>query len=215
MYQMGMSGKKWDIFWESLKLFAKSGYHNVSIKQIAGAAKINTGSIYYYFESKEDILNTIFAFNERYYQEPMYTLEELLAFSETHSVFETLMYTLVRYEPELQPVMDNILIVAMTLPDDPRTQDLIKRNYEDICWLNLEPLLTHLSKAGRIAPIDIEAFINGVICICYRMAITNIKRESPDTTNLYERTMSLLFESIHEVMPPNLTGVKPQKGKGN
>lgn len=40
----------------ALKLFAKKGYHNTTVRDIAELSKISTGSIYDYVKNKEDIL---------------------------------------------------------------------------------------------------------------------------------------------------------------
>ena len=42
------------------KLFAEQGYAGTTIRQIAGAAKINSASVNYYFGSKEALYNLIF-----------------------------------------------------------------------------------------------------------------------------------------------------------
>jgi len=43
------------------KIFAKYGFHNASIANIAEEAKISKGLIYHYFASKEELLETIFS----------------------------------------------------------------------------------------------------------------------------------------------------------
>lgn len=40
----------------ALKLFAQKGYHNTTVRDIAGLSNINTGSVYDYIRNKEDIL---------------------------------------------------------------------------------------------------------------------------------------------------------------
>ena len=45
----------------SLKLFANRGFHGTSISEISKAAGISKGLAYNYFESKEKILEAIFA----------------------------------------------------------------------------------------------------------------------------------------------------------
>jgi len=40
----------------AMKLFAKKGYHNTSVRDIANLSNISTGSIYDYVRNKEDIL---------------------------------------------------------------------------------------------------------------------------------------------------------------
>ena len=41
------------------KLFRRQGYSATTLRQIAGLAEIKAGSIYYYFDSKEDILDEV------------------------------------------------------------------------------------------------------------------------------------------------------------
>ncbi len=44
----------------AILVFAKYGYHNAKIYQIAQKAKVATGSVYVYYKNKEDLLQTIF-----------------------------------------------------------------------------------------------------------------------------------------------------------
>ncbi|MGY0399516.1 MAG: TetR/AcrR family transcriptional regulator [Ostreibacterium sp.] len=44
----------------AIKLFVKYGLHDVSIKVLAQKAGIATGSIYNYFDNKDDLINTAF-----------------------------------------------------------------------------------------------------------------------------------------------------------
>jgi AcrR family transcriptional regulator len=53
-------GKKSLITKVALELFANEGYHTTSISKIAKKAGISKGLVYNYFESKEDLLSTIF-----------------------------------------------------------------------------------------------------------------------------------------------------------
>ena len=46
----------------ALDLFAERNFASVTIKDIAGAADVNTALIYYYFESKEDLFRTAIEF---------------------------------------------------------------------------------------------------------------------------------------------------------
>ena len=40
-------------------LFAQKGYHQTSIEEIADLAEVSTGSVYFYFKNKEDLLITL------------------------------------------------------------------------------------------------------------------------------------------------------------
>lgn len=52
--------KEKDIIKAAIKVFAKNGFHNAKVAEIAEVAKVGTGSIYLYFDNKVDILDKIF-----------------------------------------------------------------------------------------------------------------------------------------------------------
>ena len=47
------------ILTEALKLFRKQSYFNTSMSQIADACGLQKGSLYHYFESKEDLMKVV------------------------------------------------------------------------------------------------------------------------------------------------------------
>ena len=51
---------KEDILQTACLLFAEYGYEAVSMRQIATEAKVNSGSLHYYFESKENLYGQVF-----------------------------------------------------------------------------------------------------------------------------------------------------------
>jgi len=53
-------------------LFASTGYHQTSMEQIADAAEVSTGAVYFYFKNKEDLLLSLL-------DEIGYVLRHLLA----------------------------------------------------------------------------------------------------------------------------------------
>ncbi|MFT3695059.1 MAG: TetR/AcrR family transcriptional regulator [Kofleriaceae bacterium] len=44
----------------ALSVFAERGYHGTSVPEVAQAAKVATGSLYHYFESKEVLVNEVY-----------------------------------------------------------------------------------------------------------------------------------------------------------
>jgi TetR/AcrR family fatty acid metabolism transcriptional regulator len=52
--------KEKDILEAAIKVFAEKGYHKAKISKIAEVADVATGSVYVYYENKEDILLKIF-----------------------------------------------------------------------------------------------------------------------------------------------------------
>lgn len=53
--------KEQDIINAAIEVFAKDGYHEAKISKIAELANVATGSVYLYFQSKEDLLVKIFS----------------------------------------------------------------------------------------------------------------------------------------------------------
>ncbi len=53
--------KEQDIITAAIEVFAQDGYHDAKISNIAELANVATGSVYLYFESKEDLLVKIFS----------------------------------------------------------------------------------------------------------------------------------------------------------
>src|SRR6267143_2330803 len=51
----------------AIEVFAQSGYFNAKVSEIAKAAGVADGTIYLYFDGKEDLLTTIFREHTRNY----------------------------------------------------------------------------------------------------------------------------------------------------
>jgi TetR/AcrR family fatty acid metabolism transcriptional regulator len=56
----GASGKRESILRAATRVFARSGYFNSKVADIARAADVADGTVYLYFKSKEEILHSIF-----------------------------------------------------------------------------------------------------------------------------------------------------------
>jgi TetR/AcrR family transcriptional regulator, fatty acid metabolism regulator protein len=56
----GAAGKRESILRAAARVFARSGYFNSKVADIAREAKVADGTVYLYFKSKEEILHSIF-----------------------------------------------------------------------------------------------------------------------------------------------------------
>jgi TetR/AcrR family fatty acid metabolism transcriptional regulator len=56
----GASGKRESILRAATRVFARNGYFNSKVADIARAADVADGTVYLYFKSKEEILHSIF-----------------------------------------------------------------------------------------------------------------------------------------------------------
>ena len=60
----GTSGKRESILRAATRVFARNGYFNSKVADIARAADVADGTVYLYFKSKEEILHSIFDQNK-------------------------------------------------------------------------------------------------------------------------------------------------------
>src|ERR1044071_3889259 len=65
------TSKRERILRAAVDVFARNGYFNAKVSEIAKAAGVADGTIYLYFEGKEDILVTIFREHTRSYLESL------------------------------------------------------------------------------------------------------------------------------------------------
>src|SRR6202171_2778450 len=56
----GAAGKRESILRAATRVFARNGYFNSKVADIARAAEVADGTVYLYFKSKEEILHSIF-----------------------------------------------------------------------------------------------------------------------------------------------------------
>src|ERR1700686_4230487 len=83
-------GKRERILRAAIDVFAESGYFNAKVTDIAKAAGVADGTIYLYFDGKEELLTTIFREHTRtYLQAPERRPEELIRIAIRHHL-ETL-----------------------------------------------------------------------------------------------------------------------------
>jgi len=70
------------------KLFHEKGFEDTTLNDIIGAAHISKGSFYYYFDSKDTLLNTLSIILDRHYME----LEIEMRDENIENCFDQLMY---------------------------------------------------------------------------------------------------------------------------
>lgn len=51
---------QWEIFQAALELFSTNGYESTTMQDICKKAHVSVGAFYYYYKSKEDILNDLY-----------------------------------------------------------------------------------------------------------------------------------------------------------
>ncbi|MEL7531476.1 MAG: TetR/AcrR family transcriptional regulator [Bacteroidota bacterium] len=139
----------------AFELFAKKGYHNTSISQIAKQAGVAKGLIYNYFEKKEDLMTGVvmheFAQGDDF-------LAQVMAASpgkdRLRMMFE-LSFDFITQNIEYQRLMGQL---SMQLNEFPDLMEMVKGKYQVLL-----PLLTEMLRdAGHPEP-EKESIILGAI----------------------------------------------------
>jgi AcrR family transcriptional regulator len=183
----------------SIKLFSQAGYKEVSTRAIAKEVGINSASIYFHFNSKKEILDAIYEYYDKQWNEAQPDIDELLKLAETDPPCDVLMKVFSGWKtPELQEIITRIYTIAtrdaMIHPESMTlVRDMVMDRVKHIPRLLLERLI----ELGRIEPIDVEAFV------------TILSHISHSATSLNLTPLRMLAEDWHRCCNMLLSVIKP------
>ena len=205
MDRLGMAGRKWEIFESAVYEFAKYGYENVSMRDIAEIHNVQAASLYYYFDSKETLLELMYEFYSVNVLAVAPDLEEILAQIPNGSPKDILFQSMSYFGEDLQPLMDCIYIVAVTQANrDKRAYDLIRKNTFAYAKAFMTTVLQKMLDLGRIEPLDIDTFTLQYSSFAFTAAVLN---RMPDRIKSEDwiRGLDMLFSLVKEKSPREQT----------
>ena len=156
---MKQGSTKEKILFTAVKLFSDKGYENVSMHDIAKMVNIKAASIYNHFPSKHGIRKSMYVFYAQQQQLAAPTLESLLYLVDIEPVQNVLMKLDYRFPPDLQDMLNRILIIASHgICIDEDSESFIHEHLFKFSKSLLLPLVNRMIELKRIEPIDAEAF---------------------------------------------------------
>lgn len=192
---MSLTGTKQAIFDASAELFAREGYHNVSVRQISKAVGIKPSSIYNHYASKEDILTDILSFYEQNLKKYEPDLEHLLEMVGREHPHKILMRTIIVYPAGILPIMSRAMCIANALSRTDAQAERIVRSMLVLAEVYDKPVLERLLALDLIEPLNIDNFILIHSNYCYCAAVlfyTDCAIATPD----YIAGLELLFQLV-------------------
>lgn len=160
--------KKELILSAALTCFASNGFHNTSIADISAEAGISTGLMYNYFESKEELLKSIYVQGLELIFEPITGLKKPLS---TKQLVGFLKH--VFSQVESNPAYWRTYLIVISQPE-------ILRDYHTYIHQTAEqgmlPLIQYFSDQGASDPLTEVRFLFSVIdgiCLNYLADIAN------------------------------------------
>ena len=152
------STTKEKILYTAAMLFAKNGYEDISMRDLADAVGIRVSSLYNHFASKKEILSALYGAYDTERQQSRPDMDGLLRLAETAPPRELLWRSSQYSSPSIANIMDRIIATATRqISSDADSAAFVKRNLLDPWPLFLKPLLTRMTELDRIEPIDIDA----------------------------------------------------------
>lgn len=140
------------------RLFKQKGYHNTSMQDIADALGVQKGSLYYYIDSKEELLRQLL---ERATSFLGAQIDEIYAtnLSPTEKLAQAL-------ENHAETMMTNLDLVAVYLNEyrnlpPPRLQEalVVRKHYEQV----LIQILNDGIAAGEFRPVNVRMVVYGLL----------------------------------------------------
>lgn len=198
MLTIGLMGKRWDIFEASVDLFSKRGYDNTSMRDIADAIGMKSGSLYNHFASKESILETMYHFYLENIENATPNLERILSLIPDRTPKEILFMTMLFFGEDLQPFMDKIYLVSVLRSTcDPRASNLVWEYNFKQADRYLRSVLLRMIELGKIEPLDIDSFIE-MFCSFGFAAVFKQNIGKPLGMDNWIKGLDFLFSAVRE-----------------
>ena len=187
----------------SIILFSDKGYSKTSVRDIAKEVGIKPASLYSHFESKEEILHTLYDYFFENRNKVFPNVQELVKLVETLHPFEVLQKVEFRYSNELQENMDRIAIIGfMEWKTDKKSEEFVKKALIDLTDELMRPPLEKMQELNKIEPLDIDAFINLVSNLTFSAALRHYSPH-PFIQDKWIPTFRLTFSLIKPTEQPH------------
>lgn len=199
MIKLGMQGRKWEIFESSIYLFAKKGYENVSMREIAAANGIRAASLYNHFISKETLLELMYEFYFKNIKSVTPDLQEIIDSIPKKTTREVLHMCMSYFDDELQPLMDSIYLVAIAQSNrDPRAFEVIWKNNFEHAKYYICTVLQKMIELQKIEPINLNIFSKIFSSFAFTAVFLN-RSTNPFGGQAWMEGLDMIFSLVKEI----------------
>lgn len=193
------SGTKTKIFNTAIRMFAAKGYENVSMNMLASAIGIKTASIYYHYESKEDILDACYNFYIEHRHETRLTPEEyepIIRHGTEKEILEVLNYTF----PD--DIVENMIFSLLTIFSRIYADEKAKKIYIDEINTSIEYLTDFFKcgiRVGRFEEFNVSAAALSFFSI--RMFTAQSCTIEPESKKNWRNVEVEVFDEFAKILP--------------
>jgi len=149
---------------EAARLFCEKGYHATSMEDLAAAVGIKKGSLYYYIESKEQLLLEIAELIPPRFIANVRALLEDTQLTAEQKIRTAIMRHLELFGTETGLIWSRVFLREYrALPDQHRRKLLEqRRQYEKV----FRRLITEGVERGEFAPVDVTMVTRAILGMC-------------------------------------------------
>ena len=146
------------IYRTAASLFAKNGYENTTMRELANDLGISGASLYNHFPGKREILLGLYDEFAKMQEEILPDIESVLKRAETEPPLELLMSMNHYFPSDSEGMMCDVIVTAASkMSHDPKSAELVGSSI--MKTVNLaKSVIYRLVELGRIEPLDVEAF---------------------------------------------------------
>jgi len=180
----------------AIRLFSDKGYSKTSVRDIAKEVGIKPASLYSHFQSKEEILHTLYDYFFENRNKVFPRVQDLVKLAETLHPFEVLQKVEFHYGADIQENMDRIAIIGfMEWKTDKKSEEFVKKALLDLTDELMRPALEKMLELNKIEPLDINAFIHLLSNLSFSSALRNYSPH-PILPEDWESTFRLTFSLV-------------------
>ena len=175
------------ILYSAFQLFSKNNYHAVSMTEIANGADISKGTLYWYFDSKEELFREIAVNGMDYFYNLFKEIAEENNSSEKkiRELIKCVLETLVEHLNMLDVFRNNIELISRDFKDTIEAKH--QKNIEIVTKIIEQGITEGLIKSGN--PADISTMILSVL-------FTPQTKELLDNAEKVERKIDFIHDFI-------------------
>ncbi|WP_226035567.1 TetR/AcrR family transcriptional regulator [Aquibacillus saliphilus] len=171
-----MKDKQVDIMKTAMKLYSQKGYFSTSMQEIAEDCGISKGSLYKYFESKEDLLVKVFEYNH----DKMVQQAKFINSDQSLSPRENLKKLIVIEFEGILINKDYFNLISKSLPKNKQFKPLMKRIRAEMHTWHKDILLDVYGEKIEANVWDIVIALQGIIKEFIQIRILDDKKVKPE-----------------------------------
>ena len=187
-----MNKTKRRIFKTAIKLFAEKGFDNAGIEEITAVSGVAKGSLYYHFETKEEIFDTLLDSGFKLLSN---SIEIKFRHRETaedklKAIIQILMKVVVLYEEFMSVVISNSLV------ENERGQKCQKA-VDDLC-IQIADVLKEGMEKGEFKKHNPEMLAYLIFGSAYSTALYRIsKNKELESNDIYDEYVEIIFQGLN------------------